>query len=171
MVYTWYIPTIYLVGVPDAIESRRVTKLKEAFKAHLGLENKFVRSKKTKGWNKVSLYGYKCWRFAEQDENGVSKIIAETRACGGPFDDLSSVGPHLSNDLLDLRDPALVLLCKAPALVAVERYLVPALGLLGAHKLIPKAQMCLNASLSFVTLLDSMARPNISLTSASVGHM
>ena len=57
-----------------AIESRRVQKLKEAFKTHLGLENKFVRSDKTKGWNKVSLYGYECWRFAEQDENGVSKI-------------------------------------------------------------------------------------------------
>ena len=57
-----------------AIESRRVQKLKEAFKTHLGLENKFVRSEKTKGWNKVSLYGYECWRFAEQDENGVSKI-------------------------------------------------------------------------------------------------
>jgi hypothetical protein len=57
-----------------AIESRRVPKLKEAFKTHLGLENKFVRSEKTKGWNKVSLYGYECWRFAEQDENGVSKI-------------------------------------------------------------------------------------------------
>ena len=57
-----------------AIESRRVQKLKEAFKTHLGLENKFVRSEKTKGWNKVSLYGYECWRFAEQDEYGVSKI-------------------------------------------------------------------------------------------------
>jgi hypothetical protein len=57
-----------------AIESRRVQKLKEAFKTHLGLENKFVRSDKTKGWNKVSLYGYECWRFAEQDEKGVSKI-------------------------------------------------------------------------------------------------
>ena len=57
-----------------AIESRRVTKLKEAFKTHLGLENKFVRSEKTKGWNKVSLYGYECWRFAELDESGVSKI-------------------------------------------------------------------------------------------------
>ena len=54
--------------------SRRVQKLKEAFKTHLGLENKFVRSEKTKGWNKVSLYGYECWRFAETDENGVSKI-------------------------------------------------------------------------------------------------
>ena len=57
-----------------AIESRRVQKLKVAFKTHLGLENKFVRSEKTKGWNKVSLYGYECWRFAEQDESGVSKI-------------------------------------------------------------------------------------------------
>jgi hypothetical protein len=57
-----------------AIESQRVKKLKEAFQKHLGLENKFVRSDKTKGWNKVSLYGYECWRFAEQDENGVSKI-------------------------------------------------------------------------------------------------
>ena len=57
-----------------AIESRRVQKLKEAFKTHLGLENKFVRSEKTQGWNKVSLYGYECWRFAETDENGISKI-------------------------------------------------------------------------------------------------
>jgi hypothetical protein len=57
-----------------AIESRRVTKLKEAFKTHLGLENEFVLSEKTKGWNKVSLYGYECWRFAEQEESGVSKI-------------------------------------------------------------------------------------------------
>jgi hypothetical protein len=57
-----------------AIESRRVQQLKKACKTHLGLENKFVRSEKTKGWNKVSLYGYECWRFAEQDESGVSKI-------------------------------------------------------------------------------------------------
>ncbi len=57
-----------------AIEARRVGKLNEAFKRHLGLEHKFVPSQKTKGWNKVSLYGYECWRFAEQDENGVSKI-------------------------------------------------------------------------------------------------
>jgi hypothetical protein len=55
-----------------AIESRRVPKLKEAFQTHLGLSNKFVRSEK--GWNKVSLYGYECWRFAELDEEGVSKI-------------------------------------------------------------------------------------------------
>ncbi len=58
-----------------AIEARRVPKFSAAFKTHLGLEKKFVRSEKTKGWNKVSLYGYECWRrFAEQDENGVSKI-------------------------------------------------------------------------------------------------
>ena len=57
-----------------AIEDRKVHKLSQAFKTHLGLEKKFVRSDKTKGWNKVSLYGYECWRFAEQDENGVSKI-------------------------------------------------------------------------------------------------
>ncbi len=57
-----------------AIESRRVKQLNEAFKKHLGLEHKFVPSRKTTGWNKVSLYGYECWRFAEQDENGASKI-------------------------------------------------------------------------------------------------
>jgi hypothetical protein len=67
--------------------------------------------------------------------------IAETKACRGPSDDLSSVGPHLSDDLLDLRDPALVLLCKDPALIAVQRHLVPTLGFLGAHKLVLKAQM------------------------------
>jgi len=41
-----------------AIEARKVHKLSQAFKTHLGLEKKFVRSDKTKGWNKVSLYGY-----------------------------------------------------------------------------------------------------------------
>ncbi len=55
-----------------SIESRRVQKLKEACKTHLGLDDdlKIVRSEKTKGWNKVSLYGYECLCFAEQDENG-----------------------------------------------------------------------------------------------------
>jgi hypothetical protein len=63
-----------------AIDSRRVQRLKDACKEHLGLENKFVRSDKTKGWNKVSLFGYECWRFAEEDELGVSnaeKVIRD----------------------------------------------------------------------------------------------
>jgi hypothetical protein len=62
-----------------AIESQRVKKLKEAFHKHLGLENRFARSVKTKGCNKVSLYGYECRRFAEQDETGVSKIETVVR--------------------------------------------------------------------------------------------
>jgi hypothetical protein len=68
--------------------------------------------------------------------------IAEPGACDrGPFDDPITVRPHFSDDFLDLRDPVLVLLCKAPALVSVQRHLVPALGLLGFHELILKAQM------------------------------
>ncbi len=58
----------------STLEARRVHKLSQTFKMHLGLEKKFMRSDKIKGWNKVSLYGYECWRFAELDENGVSKI-------------------------------------------------------------------------------------------------
>ncbi len=37
----------------EGFEAQRVQKLSQAFKTHLGLEQKFVRSDKTKGWNKV----------------------------------------------------------------------------------------------------------------------
>ena len=58
-----------------AIDSRRVQRLKDAFKTHLNLENKFVRLDNKHGkWNKVSLYGYECWRFAEVNEQGVSNL-------------------------------------------------------------------------------------------------
>ena len=52
-----------------AMESRKVELLKKMFKEHLGLEIKFVRSEKTKGWNKVSLYDYECWLFSEPGFN------------------------------------------------------------------------------------------------------
>jgi len=57
-----------------AIESRRVESLKAAFQRHLNLRDKFQRSSQSKGWNKVSLYGYECWRFGETDAGGVSSI-------------------------------------------------------------------------------------------------
>ena len=57
-----------------AIESRKVERLRSAFERHLGITNKFQKSSQTNGWNKVSLYGYECWRFGQTDAEGVSKI-------------------------------------------------------------------------------------------------
>ena len=58
-----------------AIDTGKVAQLRSAFKTHLGMEDKFVRSDKKRGWKKVSFYGYECWRFAEQsDHHGMSKI-------------------------------------------------------------------------------------------------
>ncbi len=74
-------------------------KLSAAFKTHLDLEKKFVRSEKSKGWNKVSLYGYEFWCFAEQDENGVSKIekvVREVWPDGGIV-----IGPNAGSGLRD----------------------------------------------------------------------
>jgi hypothetical protein len=58
-----------------AIDSGKVKELSSAFKKHLNIENKFVRNEGKRGWKKVSLYGYECWRFAEEsDVPGRSKI-------------------------------------------------------------------------------------------------
>ena len=69
-----------------AIESRKVDKLRAAFSTHLGIKDKFQRSSQSKGWNKVSLYGYECWRFGQTDpESGVSsieKVIKEVWPAG-----------------------------------------------------------------------------------------
>ena len=72
-----------------AIELRKVDKLRAAFSTHLGIKDKFQRSSQSKGWNKVSLYGYECWRFGPfgqtDPESGVSsieKVIKEVWPAG-----------------------------------------------------------------------------------------
>jgi hypothetical protein len=56
-----------------------------------------VRSEKTKGWNKVSLFGYECWRFVESGVSKIEKVISEVwpdsaEIVKGPF-----AGSRLSN--------------------------------------------------------------------------
>jgi len=58
-----------------AIESGKVPQLREAFKKHLNIQDRFVRNEGKRGWKKISLYGYECWRFAQDSEvEGQSKI-------------------------------------------------------------------------------------------------
>ncbi len=96
--------------------------------------------------------------------------IAEPGACaGGPFENPITVRPHFSDDLLDLRDPNLVLLCK------VQPYsdtMFQPLVFSDFTNLFSRPRCILHAFLSCgCTLRDSMVRPNISLTSASVSRM
>ena len=64
-----------------AIESGKVPQLREAFKTHLNIQDRFVRNEGKRGWKKVSLYGYECWRFARdsgvQGQSAIERVIRE----------------------------------------------------------------------------------------------
>ena len=67
-----------------AIDSGKVPQLRQAFKTHLDIQDRFVRNEGKRGWKKVSLYGYECWRFAQDsDVEGQSKIERVIREVWG----------------------------------------------------------------------------------------
>jgi hypothetical protein len=64
-----------------AIESGKVPQLREAFNTHLNIQDRFVRNEGKRGWKKVSLYGYECWRFGRESrvegQSAIERVIRE----------------------------------------------------------------------------------------------
>jgi len=61
-----------------AIESGKVPQLRQAFMTHLNIQDRFVRNDGRRGWKKVSLYGYECWRFARESSQVKGQSAVET---------------------------------------------------------------------------------------------